>query len=77
MDGAYLHALSMHRALQMHQTGVVARRADLRLRLLDALQLLFQHGSGDVGVFDREGSAEAATLLQAFQGNQLDAANIL
>ena len=77
MNCVDLRALSMHRALQMHQAGVVARRADLRASFLNALQFFFQHCSGNIGIFDGKRSAETATLLQAFQREQLDAAHLL
>jgi hypothetical protein len=44
MQTAYTSPLSAERTADVHQAGVVHRRADLRLRAQDGADLVTQHG---------------------------------
>ena len=55
----------------MHEAGVVAGGAGLRAGFEDGRGLVGEHGGGDVGVFDGEGSAEAAAAGE-FVGREFD-----
>ena len=63
MDRAHAGALTVERAADLHQAGIVGRRADLGAGVEDAAQLVAEHRHRGVGVLDRERAAEAAAFL--------------
>jgi len=69
--------LAMERALDMHEAAVVAGCADFSVRREDGSGLLCEHGGGDVGVLDGEGSAEAAALVEGGKLDEVDAAHFI
>ena len=73
MDRLHAGLLAMERALDMHEAAVIAGCTDFGAGGEDGFGLLCEHGGGDVGVFDGEGSAEAAALLEGGKLDEFDA----
>jgi hypothetical protein len=63
VEGADRRAGTVEAAVDLHEAGVVEGGDDLGSGLDDAAVFFGEHGGGDVGVFDGEGAAEAATLV--------------
>jgi hypothetical protein len=69
--------LAMERALDMHEAAVIAGCTDFSVRGEDGFGLLCEHGGGDVGILDGEGSTEAAALLEGGKLDEFDAAHFV
>ena len=65
----------MQAAVDVHQATVVAGGDDLGVSAEDSVELLIEHGAGDVGILDGEGAAEAAALLEAWKRDEIDVAD--
>jgi hypothetical protein len=77
VKGLYAGVLAVERALEVHQAGVVAGGADFGAGAEDGGGFFGEHGGRDVGIFDGEGSAEAATLFEVGEFDEVDAADVL
>ena len=75
MHRTHAASAAMQAAVDVHQAAVVAGGDDLGVSAEDGVELLIEHGAGDVGIFDGEGAAEAAALLEAWKRNKIDAAD--
>jgi hypothetical protein len=67
----------MEGALEVHEAGVVAGGTGFCAGAEDGCGFFGEHGGGDVGIFDGEGSAETATLFEVGKGDEVDAADVL
>ncbi len=67
----------MEAAVDLHEAGVVEGGDDFGFGLDDAGLLFAEHGHGDVGVFDGEGSAEAAALFFVGEVDEAETADLL
>ena len=67
----------MQAAVDLHEAGVVERGDDFGFGFEDARLFLSEHGEGDVGVLDGEGSAEAAALVFVGEFDEAEAADLL
>jgi hypothetical protein len=65
----------MERAPNVHEAGVVACGTGFSASAENGGGLFFEHGGGDVGVFDSEGAAESAAAVEVFDFDKLDAAD--
>ena len=77
MEGSHAGVVAMERALEVHEAGVVAGGASFGVGAEDGSGFFGEHGGGDVGILDGEGSAEAAALLEVGEGDEVDAAHVL
>ncbi len=69
-------ALAMQRAVDVHKAGIINRRTDFGACIQDAHGLVCEHGRRHIGILDSEGSAKAAALIQSFEIDQFDPANL-
>jgi len=76
VEGLYAGVLAMERALDVHQAAVVAGGADFGAGGEDGGGFFGEHGGGDVGIFDGEGSAEAAAFFERGKLDEFDAADV-
>jgi len=77
MKGFYTGLLAVEGTLKVHEAGVIAGGADFGAGAEDGGSFFSEHGGGDVGIFDGEGSAEAAALFGVGEIDELDAADVL
>jgi len=77
VKGLYACVLAVECALEVHEAGVIAGGADFGAGAEDGGGFIGEHGGRDVGVFDGEGAAEAATLFEVRELDELDAADVL
>ena len=77
MERAYAGALPMQRALDVHETAVIAGGTGLGLGVEDRVGFFSQHRARDIRVLDRESPTEAAALFEPGKLHQIDAAHFL
>jgi hypothetical protein len=72
MNGFDAGALAVQSSLNVHEAAVVAGGAGLGAGVEYGCGFFSQHGTGDVGVFDGEGSTEAAAAVHVLNLNEID-----
>jgi len=77
MDGADAGTLAAEGAADVHEAGVIGAGAGFGARAEDALELVGEHGGGDVGILDGEGAAEAAALVGVGEWEEGEAFDLL
>jgi len=77
VDGADAGALAAEGAADVHEAGVIGAGAGFGVGAEDALELVREHGGGDVGILDGEGAAEAAALVGVGEFNEGEAFDLL
>ena len=75
MNGLHAGVLAVHGPAQMHEATVVESGAVLGFGGEHVLKFGGHHGGGDLGVFHRECSAEAAAAVHVGQGGKIKAAH--
>ena len=75
MKGADSGALAVEGSLDVHEAGVVGGGTHFGAGGEDGVDFFGEHGGGDFGVFDGEGSSEAAALFETGELDEVDAAD--